>query len=69
MMSRMAAGVIGRHEAIGTIVSLLSSVAEGHGPAGIVLTGEAGIGKTTLWEAGIEAGRESSFRRPHCPSG
>ena len=62
MMSRVAAGLIGRHEEIGTIVSLLSSVAEGYGPAGIVLTGEAGIGKTTLWEAGIEAGREGSFR-------
>ena len=58
----MGAAVIGRHEEKDTILSLLSSVADGHGPAGIVLTGEAGIGKTTLWEAGVEAGREGSFR-------
>ena len=58
----MGAAVIGRHEEKETIVSLLSSVADGHGPAGIVVTGEAGIGKTTLWEAGVEAGREGSFR-------
>ena len=57
----MGKGVIGRHEEIDTIVSLLSSVADGHGPAGILLTGEAGIGKTTLWEAGVEVGDESSF--------
>jgi DNA-binding CsgD family transcriptional regulator len=59
-MSTVGAGVIGRDEEVAAIASFLSSV--GDGPAGILLTGEAGIGKTTLWEAGVEAGRERSFR-------
>ena len=58
----MGAGVIGRQEETETIVSLLSSVADGHGPVGILLTGEAGIGKTTLWEAGLEASSDRSFQ-------
>src|SRR5579871_3105202 len=28
----------------------------------LVLTGEAGIGKTTLWEAGLEFARELGYR-------
>jgi len=47
---------------MGAIVSLLSSVADADAAAGILLTGEAGIGKTALWEAAVEAARERSFR-------
>ena len=32
------------------------------GPCTIVLTGGPGVGKTTIWEAGIAAARESGFR-------
>jgi hypothetical protein len=32
------------------------------GPAGLVIEGEAGIGKTTLWRAGVDAARERSYR-------
>jgi hypothetical protein len=32
------------------------------GPAALVLEGEAGIGKSTLWLAGVEAARECGFR-------
>ena len=32
------------------------------GPAALVLEGEAGIGKSTLWLAGVEAARERGFR-------
>lgn len=34
----------------------------GEGPAAIVLEGDAGIGKSTLWLAGVEAARERSLR-------
>ncbi|HEU4534550.1 MAG TPA: ATP-binding protein, partial [Polyangiaceae bacterium] len=33
-------------------------IAAGFSPTGLVLAGEPGIGKTTLWEAGIAAARE-----------
>jgi len=62
MMARVGAAVVGRHEELEAVVSFLSSVADGRGPAGVLLTGEAGIGKTTLWEAGVDAAREASFR-------
>jgi DNA-binding CsgD family transcriptional regulator len=34
----------------------------GEGPTAIVLEGDAGIGKSTLWLAGVEAARERSLR-------
>src|SRR4051794_2897581 len=32
------------------------------GPSGLVVEGEAGIGKTPLWLAGVEPARERGFR-------
>jgi DNA-binding NarL/FixJ family response regulator len=52
--------VIGRDEALGSIRAFLAAV-EGS-PAGLVLAGEAGIGKTILWEAGV-ADAERRFHR------
>ena len=50
------ATVIGRDAEIGSIEAFLARV-EG-GPTALVLSGEAGIGKTVLWEAGVEDARE-----------
>ncbi len=47
-----AAVVIGREEELDSIRAFLAEVE--HGPAALVLSGEAGIGKTILWEAGVE---------------
>jgi DNA-binding CsgD family transcriptional regulator len=52
--------VIGREEELEALRTFVVSLADG--PAAAVLAGEAGIGKTTLWRAGIAAARERSLR-------
>ena len=53
----MAAGeIIGREEELASIQAFLAEVEQG--PTALVLSGEAGIGKTILWEAGVEDARE-----------
>ena len=44
--------IIGRKEELGSIQAFLARVREGS--CALVLSGEAGIGKTILWEAGLE---------------
>jgi DNA-binding CsgD family transcriptional regulator len=56
----MSGHVIGRDEELRALVAFLDETAGG--PAAIVLEGEAGIGKSTLWLAGIEAARSRGFR-------
>jgi DNA-binding CsgD family transcriptional regulator len=56
MMS--AAVVIGREEEIGSIEAFLDELR----PRTLLIAGEPGIGKTTLWEAGVEAARRRSRR-------
>ena len=51
----MAATVLGREEELGTIQAFLEQVRRG--PASLVLSGEPGIGKTILFEAGLEQAR------------
>jgi DNA-binding CsgD family transcriptional regulator len=52
----MTTAVIGRDEELDSIDAFLAEVE--HGPSALVLSGEPGIGKTILWEAGVEeAGR------------
>jgi ATP/maltotriose-dependent transcriptional regulator MalT len=51
----VATEVIGRDEELGAIEAFLHRVREG--PGALVLTGEAGIGKTLLWEAGVAEAR------------
>jgi DNA-binding CsgD family transcriptional regulator len=46
------AAVIGREDELGALEAFLADVE--HGPRALVLSGEAGIGKTILWEAGVE---------------
>jgi DNA-binding CsgD family transcriptional regulator len=47
-----ATDVIGRAAELGVIQEFLADIE--HGPRALVLAGEAGIGKTVLWEAGVE---------------
>jgi DNA-binding CsgD family transcriptional regulator/DNA polymerase III delta prime subunit len=51
--------VIGRDEEVARLHSFVSSLRAG--PVALVLAGEPGIGKTTLWHAGVEAARERSL--------
>jgi len=60
MARGMAAEVIGRDVELGSIEAFLARI--GDGPGALVLAGEAGIGKTVLWEAGVEEAR----RTPDC---
>ena len=53
-----AAAVIGRDEELGSIEAFLDELR----PGALLLAGEPGIGKTILWEAGVEAARGRSRR-------
>jgi DNA-binding CsgD family transcriptional regulator len=52
--------LVGRDDELRAIVSVLD--APEHLPGAVVLPGEAGIGKTTLWVAGIDAAAERGYR-------
>jgi hypothetical protein len=47
-----ARAVIGRDEELAAIEAFLADVEQG--PTALVLSGEPGIGKTILWEAGVD---------------
>ena len=57
--------VIGREAELRTAAAFLDALAVG--PAAMLLDGEAGIGKTTLWLAAAEQARERGHRvlQPH----
>ena len=52
--------VIGREQEVGALREFVTRRADG--ARALVLAGQAGIGKTTLWLAGVEAAREQSLR-------
>ena len=52
-------GVIGRDDELAVLCGFLVLLEPG--PAALVVEGEAGIGKTTLWRAGVDAARELSL--------
>ena len=57
----MTVEIVGRDEELGALDGFLGrKVASG--PGALVLEGEAGIGKSTLWLAGIELAREHGLR-------
>ena len=56
----MATGIIGRDAELGVLTSFLDRSAER--PTALVLEGEAGIGKSTLWSAGVAEARGLGFR-------
>jgi DNA-binding CsgD family transcriptional regulator len=49
----MSAEMVGREEELSSLSAVLDRTADG--PAALVLEGEAGIGKSTLWRAGVDA--------------
>ncbi len=55
----MAGGIVGRERELAAIARLLDGVVDG--PAVLALWGEAGIGKTTVWEAGLAAAQAQSY--------
>jgi DNA-binding CsgD family transcriptional regulator len=52
--------IVGRDEELDSLTAFLDRAAEGL--AAVVLEGQAGIGKSTLWLAGVEAARERGLR-------
>jgi Cdc6-like AAA superfamily ATPase len=54
-MEAVAVELIGRDDELASIAGFLDSVEAG--PAALVLSGEPGIGKTVLWELGVEQAR------------
>src|SRR5262245_66630043 len=54
-MDPVAVELIGRETELTSITGFLDSVEAG--PAALVLSGEPGIGKTVLWELGVEEAR------------
>ena len=59
-MSTTVRAPIGRDEELGAIARLLDDPAQL--PAAVVLWGDAGIGKTSIWLAGLEAAAERGYR-------
>jgi hypothetical protein len=57
--SERLAGVVGREEELARVHELFEA---GSQVRALVLAGDPGIGKTTLWEAGIDAAREQGLR-------
>jgi DNA-binding CsgD family transcriptional regulator len=60
----MATDIIGREDELDSIEAFLDGVQGG--PRALVLSGEAGIGKTILWERGVEEARERLGRVLTC---
>jgi DNA-binding CsgD family transcriptional regulator len=56
----MSAEIVGRNEELSSLYAVLDRAAVGL--AALVLEGEAGIGKSTLWRAGVDAARARGFR-------
>jgi DNA-binding CsgD family transcriptional regulator len=63
-MGMQAASLIGREDELGAVHAFLGSVERG--PSALVLSGEAGIGKTVLWEHGIREADEDVGRVLTC---
>ncbi len=52
-----ASALVGRDDELASIEAFVADLERG--PSALVLVGEAGIGKTILWSAGVEAARQS----------
>src|SRR5437867_13001822 len=63
-LSVMARQLVAREQELEVIARLLD--APGQLPAAAVLPGDAGIGKTTLWLAGVEAAAARGYRILSC---
>src|SRR5262245_56333096 len=60
----VAAAVFGRETELVAIQELLNSAR--HGLAALVLEGDPGIGKTTVWRRGIDAASDQGYRVLSC---
>jgi DNA-binding CsgD family transcriptional regulator len=58
----MAAAVVGREEELGVLEALLDTRAAAHGSTAVALEGEAGIGKSTLWQEAVAAAQARGLR-------
>jgi DNA-binding CsgD family transcriptional regulator len=63
-MQATSAEIVGREEALGAIETFLDALPSA--ASALVLEGEAGIGKTTLWTAGVERARDRGDRVLAC---
>ncbi len=52
-------GVVGRDRELATVTAFLDALPSG--PSGLLLEGAAGIGKTTVWEAGVAGAAARSY--------
>ncbi len=59
-MSDMAVEIVGRDSELGEISAFLER--QGSLPGVLILQGDAGIGKTTLWRAGVDVARDLSYQ-------
>ncbi|MBA2297341.1 MAG: AAA family ATPase [Actinobacteria bacterium] len=52
--------IVGREDEVAALHAFFDRAGQGDGaaPAAVVLEGDAGIGKSTLWLAGVEVARE-----------
>jgi hypothetical protein len=57
-------GIVGRESELARVESFIGSVPEG--PSALLLEGAAGIGKTTLWHAGLSMARARGHRVLAC---
>ena len=57
-------GIVGRERELARVRSFIASVPEG--PSALLLEGAAGIGKTTLWQAGVAIARARGHRVLAC---
>ena len=53
------AGIVGRESELKTLAEFVAPTASG---AALVLRGSPGVGKTTLWQAARDAGRDHGMR-------
>jgi ATP/maltotriose-dependent transcriptional regulator MalT len=63
-MADALSGVFGREAELLVLTSFLDDVPAG--PTALLLDGDAGVGKTTLWKQGVEAARSRSCRVLAC---
>jgi DNA-binding CsgD family transcriptional regulator len=60
----VAGDVVGRELELATIERALDTIP--HGPTAVLLSGDAGIGKTTVWRRGLAGARERGYRTLSC---
>jgi hypothetical protein len=63
-MEEPGQGIVGREGELARVESFIGSVSEG--PSALLLEGAAGIGKTTLWHAGVSIARARGHRVLSC---